>query len=277
VPLQEDYGFVTAEACASGKAVITTTDSGGPAELVIDGSTGRVVAPTPAALAEAIAGVMHDQARAERLGQAARATAPFIVIWDDHETANDAFGGGAENHDPLTEGSWTNRVAAALQAYYEWQPIREPQGGDLRKAYRSFDFGNLLSLHMLETRLTSRDRQLELAPTPDEVLGRINSILGTSALLAQYAATHGLTPPSGPGDAAGIARFGNALAPIVLNEMVARNVTAMYTGERKLLGTEQMQWLQGRLASSSATWQVLGQQVLMGNMTMPAELLISLE
>ena len=213
--------------------------------------------------------------RAPKL-QAARATAPFIVIWDDHETANDAFGGGAENHDPLTQGSWTNRVAAALRAYYEWQPIREPQGGDLRKAYRSFDFGNLLSLHMLETRLTSRDRQLELAPTPDEVLGRINSILGTSALLAQYAATHGLTPPSGPSDTAGIARFGNALAPIVLNEMVAQNVTTMYTGERKLLGTEQFQWLQGRLASSSATWQVLGQQVLMGNMTMPAELLIEL-
>lgn len=213
--------------------------------------------------------------RAPKL-QAARATAPFIVIWDDHETANDAYATGAENHTPATEGSWTNRVTAALRAYYEWQPIREPQGGDRRKAYRSFDFGNLLSLHMLETRLTARERQLELAPTSDEVVARVSSILGTPSLVAQYATTYGLTPPAGPGDAAGIARFGNALGTIVLTEMVTRNVTEMYTGDRKLIGTEQLQWLQGRMASSTATWQVLGQQVLMGNMTMPAELLIEL-
>ena len=82
VPLQEDYGFVTAEACASGKAVITTTDSGGPAELVLDTRTGRIVAPTPAALGEAIAEVMHDPARAEQLGQAARVTADGMR-WSD--------------------------------------------------------------------------------------------------------------------------------------------------------------------------------------------------
>lgn len=213
--------------------------------------------------------------RAPKL-QAARASAPFIVIWDDHETANDAHAQGAQNHSESTEGTWPNRVSAALKAYYEWQPIREPAGGDLRQAYRSFDFGNLLSLHMLETRLVARDLQLDLAPTQTQVVTRIGAILADPALVTHYATTYGLTPPTGPGDAAGIAAFSTSLGPIVTFELVAQNVTQMYTGDRKMLGTEQLQWLQGRLASSSATWQVLGQQVLMGNMTMPAELLLEL-
>lgn len=75
VPLQEDYGFVTAEAFASAKPVITTTDSGGPAELVVDGVNGRVVAPNADDLAEAIGGLMAAPAVAERMGQAALATA----------------------------------------------------------------------------------------------------------------------------------------------------------------------------------------------------------
>lgn len=82
VPLQEDYGFVTAEAFASGKPVITTIDSGGPAELVCDGVNGRVVAPTAAALGEVIAAVMDDPDGAERLGQAARAASEGMR-WSD--------------------------------------------------------------------------------------------------------------------------------------------------------------------------------------------------
>ena len=68
---QEDYGLVTVEAFASGKPVITCADSGGPAELVEDGQSGRVVAPDAASLATAIASVCQDQAVAERLGAGA--------------------------------------------------------------------------------------------------------------------------------------------------------------------------------------------------------------
>jgi glycosyltransferase involved in cell wall biosynthesis len=70
-PLDEDYGFVTVEAFASRKAVITCVDSGGPLELVRDGETGLVCDPTPAALAGAIGRLMDDAALAERLGGAA--------------------------------------------------------------------------------------------------------------------------------------------------------------------------------------------------------------
>jgi glycosyltransferase involved in cell wall biosynthesis len=72
-PLDEDYGFVTVEAFASGKAVITCTDSGGPAELVRDGESGLICEPSPAGLAEALARVMDDRALAERLGRGAAA------------------------------------------------------------------------------------------------------------------------------------------------------------------------------------------------------------
>jgi len=72
-PFDEDYGFVTAEAFASRKAVITCRDSGGPAELVEDDATGFVCEPTPQALASALARVMGDVTIAERLGTAALA------------------------------------------------------------------------------------------------------------------------------------------------------------------------------------------------------------
>ena len=73
VPFDEDYGFVTAEAFASGKPVVTTRDSGGPAELVRDGVNGLVVDPTAPALAQAMVRLVEDQEAAIRMGMAARA------------------------------------------------------------------------------------------------------------------------------------------------------------------------------------------------------------
>ena len=70
-PLLEDYGFVTAEAFASRKPVVTCRDSGGPAELVQDGVQGFVCEPTPVSLACALRRLVDDQALAERMGGAA--------------------------------------------------------------------------------------------------------------------------------------------------------------------------------------------------------------
>ncbi len=74
-PKAEDYGFVTAEAFASAKAVITCRDSGGPVELVEHGVNGLICEPTPESLAAALASVMDDRSRAETMGKAAQATA----------------------------------------------------------------------------------------------------------------------------------------------------------------------------------------------------------
>jgi glycosyltransferase involved in cell wall biosynthesis len=69
VPHDEDYGFVTVEAFAAGKAVITCTDSGGPLELVIDDRNGWVVSPTAGDLARAMAETADSPTSAERLGR----------------------------------------------------------------------------------------------------------------------------------------------------------------------------------------------------------------
>jgi glycosyltransferase involved in cell wall biosynthesis len=70
VPWNEDYGFVTVEAFACAKPVVTVSDSGGPAELVKHGESGFVTDPTPEALAVALRDVMSDRTRAIRLGEA---------------------------------------------------------------------------------------------------------------------------------------------------------------------------------------------------------------
>ena len=70
-PLMEDYGFVTVEAFASRKAVITCRDSGGPSELVKDGVSGFVCEPLPASMASAMRRLADDAALAERMGAAA--------------------------------------------------------------------------------------------------------------------------------------------------------------------------------------------------------------
>jgi glycosyltransferase involved in cell wall biosynthesis len=77
----EDYGFVTVEAFASRKAVVTCADSGGPAELVHDGAEGFVTAPTPDGLASALSALAADRALACRMGDAGfRAAAP--LTWE---------------------------------------------------------------------------------------------------------------------------------------------------------------------------------------------------
>jgi alkaline phosphatase D len=92
---------------------------------------------------------------------------PLIVIWDDHETTNDAWRDGAQNHQPETEGGWDARVSVALQAYDEWMPIRLPDPARPREIQRAFRFGDLVELLMLEQRLSARSQQLPATvPTP---------------------------------------------------------------------------------------------------------------
>jgi alkaline phosphatase D len=90
--------------------------------------------------------------------QAAHRQHPFIHVWDDHEFANDAWRDGAQNHNP-GEGAWADRKAAASRAWREWMPTREAPGTDFR-LYRSFAFGDLADLLMLDTRIEGRDQQV---------------------------------------------------------------------------------------------------------------------
>ncbi len=116
----------------------------------------------------------HAQYKSDPQLQAAHAKAPWIVVWDDHEVCNDTWKGGGENHNPdKGEGDFATRKAAALKAYYEWLPIREPESGrTLEMINRSFHFGDLASLMMVETRLTARSQQLRYAEDLPIVDGR---------------------------------------------------------------------------------------------------------
>ena len=81
--------------------------------------------------------------------QALHATAPCVAIWDDHEIANDAWSGGAENHTEGAEGAYGARQAAAKQAYFEWMPVRPAVAGT---TYRRLRFGKLVDLSLLDLR-----------------------------------------------------------------------------------------------------------------------------
>ena len=136
---------------------------------------GRSVEPAHEIVTLADYRTRHAFYKRDPMLQAAHARAAFICVWDDHETANDSWIGGAENHQPATEGDWAARKAAAMQAYFEWMPIRDPKPGQPWEAInRRFDFGDLATLMMVETRLLARSRQAEVKgglPTPEQVAG----------------------------------------------------------------------------------------------------------
>lgn len=90
--------------------------------------------------------------------KAAHQQHPFICIWDDHEIANNTYETGAANHQELSEGDFQTRKEGAIRAYLEWMPIRHPEFTGDPKIYRSFSFGDLMDLHMLDTRVEDRDK-----------------------------------------------------------------------------------------------------------------------
>jgi alkaline phosphatase D len=100
----------------------------------------------------------YAQYKSDPDAMAMQAACPMIAIWDDHEIANDAWRDGAENHN-IDEGVWLARVEAAVQAYFEWMPIRGEANGIRTRIFRKFQFGDLVDLVMLDTRMFGRDVQ----------------------------------------------------------------------------------------------------------------------
>jgi alkaline phosphatase D len=188
---------------------------------------GRLSEPAGEILTLADYRTRHAQYRTDPDLQAVHAALPMIAVWDDHEISNDTWREGAENHTEGVEGAFADRRAAAIRAYHEWMPTRVPDPSRPERLYRSFRFGDLLSLHMLDTRVIGRDRQLDYA------------------------------------DYFGAAGFD-----------AARFAADMADPNRTLLGAEQQDWLGLQLAQSDTVWDVLGQQVLMGRMNVPAPLVL---
>ncbi|WP_158965380.1 alkaline phosphatase [Paraglaciecola sp. L3A3] len=103
----------------------------------------------------------HAQYKTDQGSKLMHAAHPLIPTWDDHESTNNPYLHGAQNHQ-VNEGDWYTRRDASLQAYYEWMPIRDPKKvNDRAKLWRHFQFGNLASLITLETRHTGRSKQVD--------------------------------------------------------------------------------------------------------------------
>jgi len=171
-------------------------------------NTGRIHEPAAEAVSLDDYRRRHACYKADPDSRAVHRRHPFIVIWDDHEVANNAWRGGAANHTDSTQGDWSERLSAAVQAYYEWMPVRELPGADRYSLYRGYRFGDLLDLSVLDTRLAGRD-------APADTLEDRNR------------------------------------------------------PERSLLGTQQEQWLEDRLASAQregVCWKLMGQQVMVGQL-----------
>lgn len=146
---------------------------------------------------------------------------PMICQWDDHETANDAWAHGAENHQP-DEGDFEVRKVAAVKAYNEWLPVSG-------RNWSSFEIGDLATLFRPETRLTARSERLDMA----EIAMKSDNL------------------------------------PL---DLVTLHDRTLIDPARTLMGSEQEAWLYDGLAQSVRSgkkWQVLAQQVVMGNMMSP--------
>ena len=109
--------------------------------------------------------IRQAQYKTDAGSQAMLAAKPLLACWDDHESANNPWTGGAQNHQPDSEGDWAERRAASIRAYFEWMPVREPGPGRTRMQFwRTYVFGDLATLSTLETRHTARARQIEYDP-----------------------------------------------------------------------------------------------------------------
>lgn len=182
---------------------------------------GRLVEPANELLQLADYRLRYASYRADPDLQRLHQRFPMLVQWDDHETANNAWSGGAENHG-LDEGDWAARKAAAIKAHSEWMPVSGAP-------YSSYDIGDLATVFRPETRLTARSTHIDVV----EVASGAENI-----------------------DTAFVTLRDGALADPA----------------RTLMGAEQEAWLTAGLAQSvtrGARWQVLAQQVVMGNVGMP--------
>jgi alkaline phosphatase D len=186
---------------------------------------GRVLEPASEIVALADYRLRYATYRADPDLQRLHQVMPMVSMWDDHESANDSWMNGAENHQSATEGDWQVRKAAAKKAYREWMPVGE-------EVYTTYQIGNLATLFKLDTRIEGRDEQLSL----EKVMAGKTDPQALAAALAAF-------------------RDGDWANP-----------------DRQLLGQAQQDWLAKGLAASTKAgtkWQVLAQQVVMGNLRTP--------
>jgi alkaline phosphatase D len=196
---------------------------------------GRIIEPPHEIISWSDYHRRYQSYRADPDLQEVHRTKPFITVWDDHELANDTWMNGAQEHDPNTEGAFADRIAAAASAYWDWMPIRGPRAAPWR-IYRRFDWGRLATLLPLDTRLIGRDEQLNY----ERALG----------------------PAMAEGGAA------------LMQAVMRFKAQQLDNPARSLMGKAQEDWFATELKRSKdrgARWQIVPQQLVMGNQVVAPE------
>lgn len=107
--------------------------------------------------------------------QAAHAAVAFIMSFDDHEIDDNWAGSFDKGGNP--PAVFARRKSAALQAWYEHMPVRQAQmPGPATRMYRRFDYGQLLRMHVLDTRSHRSDQRCERPGISREELIRCTPI-----------------------------------------------------------------------------------------------------
>ncbi|WP_330256570.1 alkaline phosphatase D family protein [Nocardia sp. NBC_00565] len=125
--------------------------------------------------------IRHAQYKTDPDLLALHARVPFICTWDDHEFADNAWSGGANNHNPATQGDWQPRRAASARAYLEWMPVRATSSGAEVQIYRRLRFGTLAELSMLDLR-SYRDQEVKPVAGWREVDNPARTITGKTQM-----------------------------------------------------------------------------------------------
>ena len=166
---------------------------------------------------------------------------PMIAQWDDHEFANNAWSGGAENHQSESEGDWKVRRIAAERAYREWMPVADTRtartagvsgaAGANSGGARYYQIGDLATLFLPETRITARSKPIDLGAI-------VKGASDPSTALKRFREDDYLDPA------------------------------------REMLGRRQEDWLAAGMVESvrsGTRWQICAQQTLMGSLISPEE------
>ena len=129
---------------------------------------GRLPEPSTEILAIADYRLRFASYRADPDLQRLHQMAPMVALWDDHESSNDSWEGGAQNHQSDKEGDWNLRRAAAMQVYREWMPVSD-------EPWKAYPIGTLATLYRTESRLLARTKPANIdavfkAADPDAAL-----------------------------------------------------------------------------------------------------------
>lgn len=175
--------------------------------------------------------IRYAQYRTDVDLQEAHRQFPMTHVWDDHETANNSWVGGSDRHDPAVDGSWEERKAAAIRAFFEWLPIRN-------------------NVEVRDCRDTPSGRRCTGGSDDyDNAVAPFDSPDGRGYLATQN------------GKITKVLEYGDVARVVVLDTRLIGRAepvdTTNVSPQQTILGPEQMEWFLGELSSARAQWTLV--------------------